>query len=401
MTLEDADRRLLARAVQAGRKGWGRVHPNPMVGAVVAQDGNVLAETHHQEFGGPHAEAAALAALGDSARGATLYSSLEPCCHAGKTPPCTLAVRDSGVERVVYWAAEPSSPAKGGGDWLRRNGVRVDGPFGEPREWAAENPSFFHAATGADRPFVALKLAVSLDGCIAPPGGRRAWLTGSKARAEVHRLRAGFDAVLVGRGTWEADDPSLTARGPVAPRVPPLRVLLDRRGRVSASARALDPACGAPSLVATSPNLAPCLRDRLKGRAAVAAVPQAAEGPPGLDLGALLCELARRGVASVLCEGGGQVAASLLAGDLVDRLYHFVAPVFLGAHATPAFPLAPVVPSASTDARRDGDATAPPGFAGASPTPVQRGWKPASPPTRFGNDTLMVLDRDRPSPAAS
>lgn len=388
MTLEDADRRLLARAVRAGRRGWGRVHPNPMVGAVVAQDGNVLAEAHHREFGGPHAEVAALAALGESARGATLYSSLEPCCHAGKTPPCTQAVRDSGVGRVVYWAAEPSSPAGGGGDWLRRNGVRVDGPFGEPREWAAENPSFFHAAAGVGRPFVALKLAVSLDGGIAPPGGRRAWLTGPEARAEVHRLRAGFDAVLVGRGTWEADDPSLTARGPVTPRVPPLRVLLDRRGRISASARALDPAAAAPSLVATSPDRAPRLRDRLKGRAEVAAVPQghgARPGngaPPGLDLDALFRELARRGAASVLCEGGGRLAASLLARDLVDRLYHFAAPVFLGARATPAFPL-PLVPPT-----------------GASPPPVRRDWKPAAPPVRFGDDTLTVLDRDRSTPAA-
>ena len=380
-----------------------------MVGAVVAQDGNVLAEAHHQEFGGPHAEVAALAALGDSARGATLYSSLEPCRHVGKTPPCTQAVRDSGVGRVVYWAAEPSSSAGGGGDWLRRNGVRVDGPFGEPRDWAAENPSFFHAAAQVGRPFVALKLAVSLDGGIAPPGGRRAWLTGPEARAEVHRLRAGFDAVLVGRGTWEADDPSLTARGPVTPRVPPLRVLLDRRGRVSASARALDPAAGAPSLVATSPDRAPRLRDRLKERAEVAAVPPAhgarpGKGdPPGLDLDALLRELARRGVASVLCEGGGRLAASLLARDLVDRLYHFAAPVFLGARATPAFPLPPIVPSTGADALRDAAAAAAPslsGLSGASPPPVQRGWKPAAPPLRFGDDTLTVLDRDRPTPAA-
>lgn len=377
-----------------------------MVGAVVAQDGNVLAEAHHQEFGGPHAEVAALAALGESARGATLYSSLEPCRHVGKTPPCTQAVRDSGVGRVVYWAAEPSSSAGGGGDWLRRNGVRVDGPFGEPREWAAENPSFFHAAAQVGRPFVALKLAVSLDGGIAPPGGRRAWLTGPEARAEVHRLRAGFDAVLVGRGTWEADDPSLTARGPLTPRVPPLRVLLDRQGRVSASARALDPAAGAPSLVATSPDRAPRLRDRLKGRAEVAAVPPAhgarpaKEAPPGLDLDALLRELARRGAASVLCEGGGRLAASLLARDLVDRLYHFAAPVFLGARATPAFPLPPIVPSTGADALRDGAATVPPGLSGALPPPVQRGWKPAAPPLRFGDDTLTVLDRDRPTPAA-
>ena len=397
MTLGDADRRLLAQAVRAGRKGWGRVHPNPMVGAVVARNGTVLAEAHHQEFGGPHAEVAALAAVDDAARGATLYCSLEPCRHDGKTPPCTTAVRDSGVARVVYWAADPNPLARGGGDWLRRNGVRVDGPFGEPREWAAENPSFFHAAAGSSRPFVALKLAASLDGGIAPPGGRRTWLTGPDARAEVHRLRAGFDAVLVGRGTWEADDPSLTARGPVAPRIPPLRVLLDRQGRIGERARALDPACGAPSLVATSLDHAHRLRDRLKGRAEVAAVPPAKEGRPGLDLDALLRDLARRGAASVLCEGGGRVAASLLAGDLVDRLYHFVAPVFLGPDATPAFPLAANAPLAV-----DAPPPVPPSRP-SQPTPAQRGgWRLAAPPTRFGNDTLTVLDRDRSAaPAAA
>ena len=371
MTLADADRRLLDRAVRAGRKGWGRVHPNPMVGAVVARDGTLLAEAHHSEFGGPHAEAAVLAAVGESARGATLYSSLEPCRRFGKTPPCTQAVRDAGVARVVYWAAEPSPAAGGGGDWLRSRGLRVDGPFGEPRKWAAENPVFFHAASGGLRPFVALKLAASLDGGIAPAGGRRAWLTGREARTEAHRLRAGFDAILVGRGTWEADDPSLTARGPVTPRVPPLRVLLDRRGRVTGRARALDPAGGAPSLVVTAPDQVERLRDRLRGRAEVAAVPPAPEGRPGLDLDALLRELAGRGVASVFCEGGGRVAASLLAGELVDRLYHFVAPIFLGPGAAPAFPLAVSAPAQRT------------------------GWRLAVPPAPFGDDTLTVLDRDR------
>lgn len=396
MTLGDADRRLLAQAVRAGRRGWGRVHPNPMVGAVVARDGTVLAEAHHQEFGGPHAEAAALAGLGDAARGATLYCSLEPCRHSGKTPPCTTAVRDSGVARVVYWAADPSPLARGGGEWLQWAGVRVDGPFGEPREWAAENPSFFHAAAGPSRPFVALKLAASLDGGIAPPGGRRMWLTGPEARTEVHRLRAGFDAVLVGRGTWQADDPSLTARGPVTPRIPPLRVLLDRKGRIGERARALDPDCGAPSLVATSPDRAHRLRNRLKGRAEVAAVPPAKEGRPGLDLHALLRDLARRGATSVLCEGGGRVAASLLAGDLVDRLYHFVAPVFLGPDATPAFPFAAAAPfTANAPPAANAPLPANSPLSGQPTSTQHSGWRLAAPPTRFGNDTLTVLDRDR------
>ncbi len=364
------DRRFLARAVELGRGGWGRVHPNPMVGAVVARDGTVLGEARHEEFGGPHAEAAALAGLGERARGATLYTSLEPCRHTGKTPPCTEAIHRAGVARTVFWAAEPGAEAGGGGEWLRRRGVRVDGPFGDRADWAAENPVFFHRAAGS-RPHVALKLAVSLDGRIAPGGGRRVWLTGAEARAEVHRLRAGFDAILVGTRTWKADDPLLTARGAVKPRVPPVPVLLDRRGEVTAGLRALNGDGGARAIVVAAPDAAGGLERRLAGRAEVAAVPVTRWG---LDLAAALGGLAERGVGSVLCEGGGVLAASLLTGRLVDRLYLFVAPVVIGDGGVPAFPHA----------------------AGAIPgarTPPAGGWQARLDPVRFGSDTLIVLDR--------
>ncbi len=365
-----ADRAFLDRAVALGRRGWGRVHPNPMVGAVVVRGGVTLAEAHHAEFGGPHAEAAALAELGGRARGATLYSSLEPCGHAGKTPPCTEAIHAAGIERVVFWAAEPGGSEGGGGDWLRRRGVRVAGPCGERAEWAAENPVFFHAQAGA-RPYVALKLAVSLDGRIAPGGGRRAWLTGPEARSEVHRLRAGFDAILVGARTWKADDPMLTARGSATPRVPPRPVLLDRRGEAGRDLRALRGDAAARAVVATAPGAAGRVEERLGGRGEVVAVPV---GRRGLELGALLEALARRSVRSVLCEGGGVLASSLLAEGLVDRLYLFVAPVVVGGGGVPAFPVAP-----------GGD---PEGV----PEPVG-GWQSRLDPVRFGNDTLIVLDR--------
>ena len=251
--LTAADRGFLARAVELGREGWGRVRPNPMVGAVVARGGVTLAEAHHAEFGGPHAEAAVLAELGERARGATLYSSLEPCAHTGKTPPCTETIRRAGIERVVFRAAEPGEEEGGGGEWLRSRGVRVAGPCGERADWAAENPVFYHAAASA-RPYVALKLAVSLDGRIAPGGGRRVWLTGPEARSEVYRLRAGFDSILVGTRTWKADDPMLTARGAVTPRVPPVPVLLDRRGEVAPGLRALGGDGGARAIVVTAPG---------------------------------------------------------------------------------------------------------------------------------------------------
>lgn len=366
--LSGADRRFLTRAIECGRGGWGQVHPNPMVGAVVVCGDEVLGEGFHARYGGAHAEIAALAAV-DDPRGATLYCSLEPCNHQGKTPPCTGAILASGIARVVFWAAEPGVK-KGGAERLRSRGVVVDGPFGEPREWAAENPAFFCNAAGR-APYLALKLAVSVDGRIAPAGGRRAWLTGEASRREVHRLRAGFDAILVGTRTWEADDPMLTARGAVVPRVPPVAVLLDRRGRASTGLRALRRVPGSRAVVATAPERARDLSRRLSGRADVAAVPEAGTG---LDLAVLMDALRERGITSVLCEGGGVLAASLLRERLVDRLYLFVAPVVIGERGVPAFPMG------ETDER------APEVFR-------FEGWKSVSDPSRFGNDTLIVLDR--------
>ena len=367
--LSDVDRRLLGRAVELGRLGWGRVHPNPMVGAVVARKGTIVAEAHHEVFGGPHAEVLALSSLGD-ARGTTVYSSLEPCSHRGKTPPCTEALLGAGVARVVFWAGEPGDAAGGGGAWLGRRGVEVGGPFGERADWAAENPFFYHAAESR-RPYVALKLAVSLDGRIAPEGGRRFWLTGPQARAEVHNLRAGFDSVLVGSRTWEADDPQLTARGGIEPRVAPVPVLLDRGGRATPGLRALRGGGGARGIVFTCRGEVAGLARRLGGRADVVAVPEA---PGGLDLGAVLQSLKERGIASVLCEGGGTLGSALLALDLVDRLYLFLAPVLIGTGGVPAF-----------GGGRPGDAEA--------VASRFRGWQSRIDPVRFGNDTLIVLDR--------
>lgn len=368
-SLSDVDCRLLGRAVELGRQGWGRVHPNPMVGAVVAREGRIASEAYHEVFGGPHAEVLALNGVEDS-KGATVYSSLEPCSHRGKTPPCTEALSKAGVERVVYWAGEPGAEAGGGGAWLRGRGMQVDGPFGERADWKAENPFFFRVPE-ARRPYVALKLAVSLDGRIAPEAGRRFWLTGPEARAEVHKLRAGFDAVLVGSRTWEADDPHLTARGEIDPRVPPVPVLLDRRGRAGAGLRALSEGGVAKGIVVTRPDKMSGLERRLGGRADVVAAPVA---PGGLDLEAVLHALMERGIASVLCEGGGRLGSALLASSLVDRLYLFLAPVIVGAGGVPAF-----------TGRSSGDPEAVVGSF--------QGWQCRLDPVRFGNDTLIVLDR--------
>ena len=367
--LSEADCRFLLRTIELGRKGWGNVHPNPMVGAMVTRADQVLAEGCHEVLGGAHAEVAALEGAG-SVEGATLYSSLEPCRHHGRTPPCTDAILEAGVARVVFWAADPGKKQGGGGEWLGGRGLVVDGPFGNRDDWSAENPFFFHAPS-RPRPCLALKLALSLDGRIAPSGGRRVWLTGNESRREAHRLRAGFDAVMVGRGTWEADDPRLTARGPVTPRVPPTPVLLDRRGRIPSQMQALAGGTGTRAIVATSFERAPVLERRIGELADVLPVPV---GPRGLDLDALLAALKYREVNSVLCEGGGVLAASLLAGGLVDRLYLFVAPVFVGSGGVEAFPLA---------VAGEGQAAG----------PGSRGWQASTDPVRFGNDTLIVLDR--------
>ena len=370
--LSGVDRGFLERAIELGRGGWGLVHPNPMVGAVITHRGRVLAEGLHVRCGGPHAEVAALAALEGArdARGATMYCSLEPCSHTGKTPPCTEAILAAGLARVVFWAAEPGAVAGGGADRLRARGVVVDGPFGAPSEWAAENPFFFRHAAGQG-PYVALKLAMSLDARIAPPRGRRVWLTGEASRREVHRLRAGFDALMVGTRTWQADDPMLTVRGDVLPRTPPVAVLLDRRGRIPSGLRALGGGSGPRAIVATAPDKAEDLARRLDGRARVLAVPVR---DARLDLADLLQALEKHGVRSLLCEGGGVLAASLLRERLVDRLYLFVAPVVIGDSGVPAFPVGQ------------------PGECGSEALGF-KGWKSVVHPSRFGDDTLIVMDR--------
>ncbi|MDH3222651.1 MAG: bifunctional diaminohydroxyphosphoribosylaminopyrimidine deaminase/5-amino-6-(5-phosphoribosylamino)uracil reductase RibD, partial [Gemmatimonadota bacterium] len=329
--LSEADRHHLRRAIRLGREGWGSVHPNPMVGCVLVRNGSVVAEGVHRSFGGPHAEADALARAGSEAKGATAYVSLEPCRHQGKTPPCAPALHAAGIARVVFWAPDPGPEEGGGGRWLEEQGVRVQGPYGSEEEWRGENPFFFHRPH-RNRPYVAVKLAVSLDGGIAPAGGRRQWLTGPEARGEVHRLRAGFDAILVGAGTWRADDPELTVREWTQPATPPLRVFIDPRGDMASTAAAFQ-GDGGPVVLAVGEAVVDAAATRLGSRAQVFGLPP---GPGGLDMPCLLDLLGRRGVRTLLCEGGGRLAATLLAGGLADRLYFFQAPLFLGSRRVSA-----------------------------------------------------------------
>jgi len=328
------DRGWLERARELARRGWGRVHPNPMVGCVLVRDGQPVAEGWHREFGGAHAEVDALSRAGEAARGATAYVSLEPCAHHGKTPPCADALADAGVRRVVYGGADPTADAGGGGERLREAGVEVVGPLLTPEEARRDNPAFFHWARGAG-PWTALKLAVSLDGGIAARPGCRTALTGPEAVEDAHRLRSGFDAILVGSRTAAVDDPRLTVRNAPPPRVPPARVVADSRARTRPDAALLS-GDGPPVWIAVSRDAPRERTAALEGAGArVLRLPAAKDG---VDLGALLARLGEEGVRSLLCEGGGVLGSALLREGRVHRLYLYVAPRILGAEAVPAFP---------------------------------------------------------------
>lgn len=312
------DERWMRRALALAERGRRTVAPNPVVGCVLVADGAVVGEGWHERAGGPHAEVVALAAAGDRARGATAYTTLEPCAHTGRTGPCTEALLAAGVTRVVAAIADPDPVAAGGAARLRAAGVDVTvGPLADEAAW--QNRVFLTGIC-ARRPHVVLKAAVSLDGRIAAADGTSRWITGPDARRVAHRLRAEAGAVLVGSGTVLADDPRLTVRPPGADTRQPLRVVLDGRGRVPASARVRDGA--APTLVITGPGAAAAGADTLVL-------------PDPHDLRAVLAALWCREVRSVLVEGGAAVAAAFVRAGLVDELAVHVAPVLLGEQGRP------------------------------------------------------------------
>ncbi|MDB4882009.1 MAG: riboflavin biosynthesis protein RibD, partial [Gemmatimonadetes bacterium] len=299
---------------------------NPMVGAVVVRDGVVVGEGWHAAFGAAHAEVDALRAAGDAARGSTVYVTLEPCNHQGKTPPCTDALLAAGVGRVVAACADPSSAAAGGAARLRAAGVGVT--LGVEEAAALElNAPFFHALA-SPRPFVQLKLALSLDGAMADHTRQPGWLTGELARREVHRLRAGADAVAVGIGTVLADDPQLTVRDAPPPRVPPMRVVFDTSARLPGASHLARSAFSIPVVdVCWAPDPAHAAALEQMGVTLLHAA----------TLATALPALRERGVRSILVEGGATLAAAFLQEALVDRLIIFRAPLVLGGGALNAF----------------------------------------------------------------
>jgi diaminohydroxyphosphoribosylaminopyrimidine deaminase/5-amino-6-(5-phosphoribosylamino)uracil reductase len=326
----EIDSARMQRALALAQLGWGQTAPNPMVGAVVVVDDAIVGEGYHARYGGDHAEVVALRQAGDRARGATLYVSLEPCAHFGKTPPCTDAIIAAGVARVVVAVRDPSLIARGGIEALQAAGIRVD--VGIERIAALELNAAFFNAHASDRPWVVLKLAVSADGAIADASRRPRWITSPASRTAVHRLRSGVDAIAVGLGTVLADDPALTVRNVSMPRVAPLRVVFDSTLRTPLDSVLVRTAREIPTIIVSrDPNVAPQRELENAGVSIIAAA----------STRDALRELRRREVRSLLVEGGAQLAGSLLADDLVDRLIIFQAPIELGRGSLGAFAHAP------------------------------------------------------------
>ncbi len=342
---------LLARALQLAERGLYTTDPNPRVGCVLARDGQVLAEGWHERAGEAHAEVMALRAAGAGAGGSTAYVSLEPCAHAGRTPPCAEALIAAGVRRVVAPAADPNPRVAGAGfAKLRAAGIEVGTGLLE-REARALNPGFY-SRFERRRPWVRLKLAMSLDGRTALANGLSQWITGESAREDVQRWRARSSAILTGAGTAIADDPRLDVRWQYGPWVrQPLRVLLDSRLRVPAGSRLFR---GAPALVFTAQGT-PAPADH------PAQVVRVGGTAGSLDLAAILAELAQREVNELLVECGPQLAGAFLRARLVDELVLYVAPALLGGDARPLLDamgltdLAGAVRFAYADVRRIGD----------------------------------------------
>jgi diaminohydroxyphosphoribosylaminopyrimidine deaminase / 5-amino-6-(5-phosphoribosylamino)uracil reductase len=344
--LTDRDREYAREVVSLAKSGWGGAAPNPMVGAVVVRDGRVVGRGFHAEYGGPHAESAALDAAGDAGRGATLFCSLEPCCYRAPEkhqPPCTERIIAAGVSRVVVNQIDPNPRVSGRGiEILRDAGIDVELIENDDSAWRLNDA--FNTAVTLGRPFVHLKMAQSLDGRIATAAGESMWITGEAAREEAHRLRQGRDAVLVGVGTANADNPKLTVRlpgrrgiglgpgpGPSGGRQP-VPVVIDPTLRIDlASHLATDRAA---ELVVVADTRAPEEKRRnLEARGVrVLSIPR---GDDGIPVGALLEGLWELGIRSVLVEGGSRVHGYFLRSGIFDRVTLFVSPRFLGAAGTP------------------------------------------------------------------
>jgi diaminohydroxyphosphoribosylaminopyrimidine deaminase/5-amino-6-(5-phosphoribosylamino)uracil reductase len=355
------EREAMARALELAWRGWGRVAPNPLVGAVVLSEGRIIGEGWHAEFGQSHAEPMALAAAGRGAVGATLVVTLEPCAHQGKQPPCTGVIRTAGIAKVVAALRDPNPVARGGGEALAEAGIEFSsGVLAE--EVCRQNAAFLHRFRNQERPFIVLKLATSVDGRIADRAGHSRWISGPEARDYVHWLRAGFDAIATGGHTARVDDSSLTVRGELEPRRRPVRIIFDSRADLPRSLELVRTAGEVPTWVVAAPTAPTLARSGLEAAGVrVLVAGSLAEG---------LAQLRSSGIESLIVEGGGRLGGALLDEGLVDRFHWIQSPLWLGDDGVPAFS----------------------GLSGHSIADAPRWYTVER--RALGQDTLLVLDRE-------
>lgn len=330
--MEQQDQHYMKIALELAARAEGYTSPNPLVGAVVVKNGKIVGRGYHMKAGTPHAEVHALNDAGEEAKGATLYVTLEPCCHYGRTPPCTEGIIKAGIARVVTALKDPNPLVAGKGlKILRDAGVEVT--TGVLAQEAAKQNEVFLKYITTKLPFVALKAAVSLDGKIATYTGESQWITGPESRAYGHRLRHKYDAILVGVNTVLADDPSLTARLPDGNGIDPVRVVLDSKCRTPLNAKIITQQSSARTIIATTPKAD---ADKIKRlQAAGAEVLVIPDQDNKVDVAVLLKELGKRDITGLLVEGGAEVHGSFIASRAVDKVYWFIAPLIIGGAAAP------------------------------------------------------------------
>ncbi len=321
------DNAFMNRALDLAVKGRGHTSPNPLVGAVVVNNGVLVGQGFHEAVGQYHAEVNALNDAGDRAKGATLYVTLEPCNHFGRTPPCTQQVIKAGISRVVVAMQDPNTAVKGGGnDYLQAHGIEVTVGIGEKR--ARQINEAFIKYTQTKRPFVTLKCAATLDGRIATRTGDAKWITGERSREYVHHLRHSTDAIMVGIGTVKADDPSLTTRLKDTRTKDPLRIILDTQLSIDTDAKVLQLKSEASAILVTSDSVSAEKKKRIEQKGVQVISVTLKDGR--IDLNVLMDRLGAMGVTSLLIEGGSRVIASALAAQVVDKIIFFFAPKILG-----------------------------------------------------------------------
>lgn len=326
----DLDHWHMAHALELADRGQGLVEPNPMVGCVIAQGVEVIGEGWHRLYGGPHAEMEALRVAGSRAAGATMYVTLEPCCHHGKTPPCTEAIIRAGLARVVVAQRDPFPEVAGKGiAQLQSAGIVVEVGLGEAEASEMNAPYLKLVATG--RPWILAKWAMTLDGKLATRTAGSQWISGMQSREVVHQLRGRVDAILVGRGTAEHDDPKLTAR-PAGLRTA-TRIVLDTRAVIATDSQLVRTACEIPVLVAAGEDAPPAHRKRLIDAGCEVLILPGQSFAERLD--ALLVELGRRRMTNVLVEGGAHVFGTLLDRKSIDEVHAFIAPKLIGGAEAP------------------------------------------------------------------